>query len=72
MIKGQDLQNRMGGGSQTAATSSPNTPVITEDALASLLARIDKARTTKDGEERHCADCFRRGRDAAPKIIDGA
>jgi hypothetical protein len=68
MIKGRDLQNREGPG----GPESTDPPVAAvERRLAELVGRIEQARLTRQGEEQHCADCFRRGRDAALKIIDG-
>jgi hypothetical protein len=69
MIKGRDLQNREGPG------EPGEPPVVSANALerrlAELVERIERARLTRQGEEKHCTDCFRRGRDAALKIIDG-
>jgi len=69
MIKGRDLQNREGAGEPIEPP--PVSANALERRLAELVARIDQARLTRQGEEQHCADCFRRGRDAALKIIDG-
>lgn len=65
MIKSGEIQNRAEGLGEGI--------VVKEDTKAQLKAlkeKIEKARVTHDGEERHCADCFRRGRDAALHIID--
>ena len=70
MIKGSDLQNRVGAPEPDEAIAKPKDDA--KEQLVSLQARIERARVTRDGEERHCADCFRRGRDAALKIIDVA
>lgn len=65
MQKASDLQNR--------AVIAPQPEMLEkQDELRALKGRIEQARVTKDGETNHCADCFRRGRDAALRIIDGA
>ena len=66
MIKTGELQNR-------AELGGPESAVVKEDPKAQLKAmrdKLERARVTKDGEEQHCADCFRRGRDAAIRILD--
>jgi len=40
--------------------------------LQDLRARIEAARTLQPRpEQRHCLDCFEKGRDAALRLIDG-
>jgi hypothetical protein len=63
MIKGSELQNREGVG-ESAMKEDP------QEKLRILLERLARARRTNTGEDRHCADCFRRGRDAVFQILD--
>jgi hypothetical protein len=47
-------------------------PGEAEARLAALEARIAQARAIEPtAEERHCRDCFERGRNAALRVIDG-
>jgi hypothetical protein len=66
MLKGSDMQNRAEMGPEPVKAKDE-----TKERLRELERRIEAARLTRKGEERHCVDCFRRGRDAALKIIDG-
>lgn len=56
--------------------AEPAAPEAREDAaaeLAALRARIAAARTLEPlPHERHCADCFNKGRNAAIRAIEGA
>lgn len=63
MIKTTDLQTPEGG----------MVPLETrEDAEDDLKARIARARTLQPKDnERHCLDCFERGRNAAIRVIEG-
>ena len=79
MIKGQELQNRAVRGPQSDDIAER--PILQADRVAMVEERIEAARKITDGENRHCsshtryspcAECFRRGRDAALRIIDGA
>lgn len=75
MQKSADLQNRAT--LSAPAGMIPDKPSVPAHIVAEVMElrelkeRIERARTTKDGEELHCADCFRRGRSAALRIIDG-
>jgi hypothetical protein len=69
MIKSGDLKNRIAEGVESQ-DAPPVIAAAVERRLDELLARIARARHTNDGEDKHCADCFRRGRDAALKVID--
>lgn len=64
MIKGQDLQNRAG------VTTEPKDDDIGEK-LRALRERIARVRELREPPGTMCIDCWRRGRDAALKIIDG-
>lgn len=62
----------------TAATlehrdEAPRRPRMSDDdELETLKARIAAARTlAPTDDERHCLDCFQKGRDAALRAIDG-
>jgi hypothetical protein len=68
MIKGKDLTNRALSMDEDDGPSSAADPV---SELIELRKRIEAARNTREGEERHCKDCFRQGRDAALRMIDG-
>ncbi len=72
MIKGGQLENRAGMPHQEEGAPSHS---------INIESRIEKARVNREGElercDNHarysaCATCYRRGRDAALRIIDGA
>jgi hypothetical protein len=79
MIKSGDLINRMDEGEEGNRRQKPkareqDSPAEDQaDAMAELRARIEQARTVKPSRAVgfHCEDCFRKGRDAAIRVITG-
>lgn len=69
MKKASELMNREEG---SAAGPLPIADAAAEPTpLERLQQRIARARTIEPtGRDRHCLDCFRRGRDAALRAID--
>lgn len=56
----------------TSETASPPSAGGELSDAELLAARLNRARTLQPGpRERHCMDCFRRGRDAAIRVVEG-
>lgn len=70
MIKGRELTNRALAMEEDDGPLGPTSPDPQRE-LQELRKRIEAARITTDGAERHCKDCFCQGRDAALRAIDG-
>jgi len=73
--RGLDLTTRDPRGATKVATDIERVKHGTPDAegeLQTLRARIEPARTLQPSpEQRHCLDCFEKGRDAALRLIEG-